>query len=358
MRKPGPLTTIAVLFIIAAALAVWAIVEGRRQRDETAGVLAAQAALLARTLGPGLEAASMAAREVEERAIVRILDNARLLAALQAAGGMSPDLAAALAEQNDIASIYRVCRNRPPVYLAGETVPDPILERSMEVLTGGSDELLLGFDREQNMEHIAAVVRASNENAVLIRVHVQSIGAYSSGIGVLHLLERLAGSDGVLYLGYQESPGDSFLWASWDGEPLPEEDSTGALRTVRGRDVFETVVPVSVPAGFEAELRVGLDGGPLKLATASAVRRTTLIGIVLVFFSLALAAIALLARQRAFEREDGHPEDERNGDGASQERAPGRRRRSHRGTGPRGPFAAERYFPGGPAYPAQARRRE
>ena len=303
MRKPGPLTTIAVLFIAAAALAAWAIAEGRRQRDETAGVLAAQAALLARTLGPGLEAASMAAREVEERAVVRILDNARLLAALQGAGGLSPDLAAALAEQNDIASIYRIHRNGPPAYLAGETVPDPILERSMEVLTGGIDELLLGFDREQDLEHIAAVVRASNESAVLIRVHVQSIRAYSAGIGVLNLLERLAGSDGVLYLGYQESPGDRFLWASWDGKPLPEEYSTGELRTVRTRDVFETVVPVSVPAGFEAELRVGLDGGPLKLASASAVRRTTLIGIVLVFFSLALAGIALLARQRALERE-------------------------------------------------------
>ena len=293
----------AVLFIAAAALAAWAVTEGRRQRDETAGVLAAQAALLARTLGPGLEAASTAAREVEEDAVVRILDNARLLAALQATGAMTPDLALTLAEQNDIASIYCIGRTTPPRNLAGETVPPPVLRQAEELLSGESDELLLGFDLEQDMEHIAAVVRATEESAVLVRAHVHSVRDFAAGIGVESLLRRLAGSEGVLYLGYSETPGDLFLWASWDGEEMPSESAIGVLRTVRSRDVFEAVVPVSAPAGFEAELRVGLDGGPLKTASVSAARRTTLVGIVLILFSLALVGIALLARKRALEQE-------------------------------------------------------
>ena len=293
----------AVLFIVAAALAAWAVLEGRRQREQTAGVLAAQAAVLARSLGPGLEAASAAAREIEEDALVRILDNARILAAFQASGGLTPDLAATLAEQNDVASIYFIRSATGPRNLAGETVPASVLEQAQEVLAGEADEALLGFDREQGLDHISAVVRTRMAAGVLVRSHVPSARESAAGIGVESLLGRLAGADGVLYLGYTESPGDRFLWASWDGEELPAEPAIGALRTVRSRDVFEVVVPVSAPAGFEAELRVGLDGVPLKRASASAVRRTTLVGIVLAFFSLALASIALLVRNRSMERE-------------------------------------------------------
>ncbi len=293
----------AVLFIAAAAVAAWAVAEGRRQRDRTAGVLAAQAAVLARSLGPGLEAASAAAREIEEDAWVRILDNARLLAAFQASGGMTPDLAAGLAEQNDIASIYRLGHATRPRNLAGETIPAAVLQQAQAVLTGEADELLLGIDREEDTEHISAAVRSTGDSAVLVRAHVASARAFAAGIGVESLLRTLAGSDGVLYLGYTESPGGRLQWASWDGEALPPEAATGVLRTVRSRVVYEAVVPVSAPAGFDAVLRVGLDGEPLKLASASAARRTTLVGIVLLFFSLALAGLAVMDRNRSLERE-------------------------------------------------------
>jgi signal transduction histidine kinase len=299
------LTTMIPLLILTIALAAWAIHEGRRQRQETAEVLAAQATLLARTLGPGLEAASTAAREIEESAASRVLENTRILSVLWQSGGLTATTAESLAEQNDIDTIIRLDRSGAPKLIAGTPVSETLLRQMDEVIAGEADEMVLGPQLEDGVEHIAAVVRTTDGGAIFARVHAPSSLAYSGAIGTANLLHRLAGSGGVLYLGYSVSPGGKPLEASWDGEPIPPVSSDGdGRRTVRGREVFEVVVPVSAPAGFQASLRVGLDGQPLAAASVSAVRRTAMVGIVLSVFSLALVFIALLSRSRVLEREE------------------------------------------------------
>ncbi len=292
------------LLVLAMALAAWAIHEGRNQRRETAEVLAAQATLLARTLGPGLEAASTAAREIEETSTAKVLENTRILAVLQQSGGLTAAAAGALAEQNDLDSIVHLDRAGSQSVSVGAPVPDALRRQAVEVIEGKADEMILGPQMEDGVEHIAAVVRTVDGGAVIVRVHARSNLAFSGTIGAANLLQRLAGSGGVLYLGYTVSPGGEPLEASWDGEPIPPGlDAGDGRRTVRGREVYEVVVPVSAPAGFQASLRVGMDGRPLAAASASAVRRTAMVGIVLSVFSLALVFIALLTRSRAVERE-------------------------------------------------------
>jgi signal transduction histidine kinase len=293
------------LLILAAALALWAVHEGRQQRRETAEVLATQAALLARTLGPGLEAASTAAREIEESAAARVLENTRILAALRRAGGLTETTAVSLAELNDFDSIVQLGPDGTPSLSVGAPVPDELLSQAGDVIAGKADEMVFSPQQEEGLEHIAAVVRTADGGAVLARVHAPSGLAFSGSIGAANLLRRLAGSESVLYLGYTVSPGGAPLEASWDGEPIPPVlTGSEGRRTVRGREVYEVVVPVSAPAGFLATLRVGLDGRPLAEASASAVRRTAMVGIVLSVFSLALVFIALLSRSRAMEREE------------------------------------------------------
>lgn len=298
------LTTMIPLLILAVALAAWAIHEGRQQHRETASVLAAQATLLASTLGPGLEAASSAAREIEENTAARILENTRILAALRQSGGLTTEMALSLAEQNDLDSIIAFDRHGVQRLAVGPPVPNELIDQAQEVVGGKADEMILGPQPEEGVEHIAAVVRTEDGGAILARAHAPSSLAFSGAIGTDNLLRRLAGSDGVLYLGYAISPGGPPLEASWDGEPIPAQaDRDQGSRRVRDREVFEVVVPVSAPAGFQATLRVGLDGRPLAQASASAVRRTAMVGIVLSVFSLALVFIALLSRSRTLERE-------------------------------------------------------
>ncbi len=293
------------LLILAVVLALWAVHEGRQQRQETAEVLATQAALLARALGPGLEAASTAAREIEESAAARVLENTRILAVLRQSGGLTGSTAGSLADQNDLDSIIHLGRDGIPSLSVGAPVPDELLRQAGDVIAGRADEMLFSPQQDDGVEHIAAVVRTADGGAVLVRVHAPSGFAFSGAIGAANLLQRLAGSESVLYLGYTVSPGGAPLEASWDNGPIPPElTGTENRRTVRGREVYEVVVPVSAPAGFLATLRVGMDGRPLAQASASAVRRTAMVGIVLSVFSLALVFIALLSRSRAMEREE------------------------------------------------------
>jgi signal transduction histidine kinase len=140
---------------------------------------------------------------------------------------------------------------------------------------------------------------------VLVRIHAGSGRIFAAQIGVENLLDRLLGSGGVLYLSYREEPAGIRGEATWDGGPVPpHSEHIADLLQVRGRTVFEVDVPVSSPAGTHAFLRVGLDGAPLVRAAVSGMRRTTLIGIVLVSFSVSLGGAALVVRRRAADREE------------------------------------------------------
>ena len=79
---------------LPAALLLWAVREAEGERREVERALRTEAALLAQTLGPALAAASAAARELDELLARKLLDDARLLARLEAAGALPPAAAA------------------------------------------------------------------------------------------------------------------------------------------------------------------------------------------------------------------------------------------------------------------------
>jgi len=299
-----PLVTMIPLLLLAILLGAWAIHEGRRQQLETASALTSQAALLARTLGPGLEAASTAAREIEENTAARVLEITRVLAALGHSGRIDRQAAESLAEQNDLDSLALFDSSGTPRLAIGQPLPREVLAPLQDLFAGRADEIVIGPQLEDGMEHVAAAVRTTAGGAVVIRVHAPSSMAFSGSIGTANLLERLAGTGSVLYIVYTMDPGGQKLEASWDGGEVPAALENGGRRSVRGRDIFEVAVPVGAPAGYRAALRVGMDGEPLGKATASAVRRTAMVGIALSVFSLALVFIALLSRARTVEREE------------------------------------------------------
>ena len=100
MRSIRPGVMIAVLAVIGVMLLAWAAYEARKQRREIEEALATEATLLARSLGPGLAAASSSLRELDELVAWRLLDNARLLSELHAAGGLQFGPADRIAEKS------------------------------------------------------------------------------------------------------------------------------------------------------------------------------------------------------------------------------------------------------------------
>jgi signal transduction histidine kinase len=287
------------LALVVALLLAWTVHEARVQSRAVEDSLTHQAEVLARALGPGLAAVSHAARELEETTTWRLLDNARLFAELGSA--LTPQRLESLALDAGLDSVAFYDRSGRRVLSTAETPPAGIEPRLAEVVAGRADELVLGTSVDDGVEHSSAAAALPGGGAVLVRIHASSGEVYSRQLGVRNLLAHLVGTPGVLYLIHREEPGGAVTEAAWDGgEPPPP---AGGLRTVRGRAAYEVEVALESPAGRASRLRVGLDASALRGAARDALRRSLLVGVVLVGFVVAAASLALLQRQRTVEAE-------------------------------------------------------
>ena len=296
----------AVLLGFGLLLTGWATFEARRQRQATEAALTESASLLATALGPGLVAASAAVRELDEIVSWKLLDNARLFAALGLTGRTSFAELERLAEDNGLDSVVFVDSRGETEFAAGEALDPALVAETGDILSGRTEELILGSSRDPAAEHIAAAVARPEGGAVMVRLEAWAARTFARRLGVENLLTQLVGTGGVLYLAYREGAYGLAAGASWDGLPAPPPDETGQrLRPLRGRSAFEVEVPLeALPGQGEAVLRVGLDGAPLERAAAAAMRRTLLVTIVLAAFAVAATAFAALSRLRAREREE------------------------------------------------------
>jgi signal transduction histidine kinase len=293
------------LVVAGIVLAAWGLFESSRQRLEIEEALVTEARLLARSLGPGMAMASSSVREIDELVTWRLLDNARLLARVHAAGALTAESLSRVVEDNGLDTVALVDSRGSVRLVAGEPVPEKIGDQLEELTIGSAEEIVLGSSVEDGVEHIGVAVVTHDGGAVLVRIHPTSSQTFARLLGVENLLHSLVGSGGVLYLGYGEEPGGVALEASWDDGPVPVAGDGGpSLKPVRGHSVFEVEVPVDAPAGTRRMLRVGLDAAPLNRAASAATRRTLLVGFVLAGFGLAVAGVAVVSRLRALERDD------------------------------------------------------
>ncbi len=310
MAQPRKLLWTLALIALATLVGSWTFYEVRQQKAEIETELAAQAAVLAYSLGPGLTAASNAAREIDEIIIWKLLDNARLLAEYSLSDPELPQRVEWIAEANGLDWVaYLDADGEPALVFGDEPFPDrpgpkgPI-EEVRGVISGRGDEIILDPVLEDGIEHLAVAVGRPGGGAVVVRIEALAAQTYVRSLGVANLLERLVGSAGVLYLSYSEEPDGIQAQATWDGGPLPPAgDPAEGLRSVRDRSVYEVAVPLESPAGSRSSLRVGLEGSPLRRAAISAMRRSVLVGTVLAAFGFVAVAFALVTRLRGQERE-------------------------------------------------------
>jgi signal transduction histidine kinase len=299
---------LALATLAAALLVAWVVAEGRRERTAVEASLAGQARLLAQALGPALASASAAERELLELLTWKLLDNARLLGELEAAGRLDLEEAAELLEPNGLTALWRLGADGSPVWEAGSPVARAAgaAERaSLEsaaagAVRGAGDEWVLEAGGPAGGGLIAAGVRTHDGGGLFTAAAPGESFAFARRIGVDSALRELVTTPAVLYLRYREDPAGLEAEAAWDGGPVPVAAPNGELR---GRPCFEVDVPVAAPAGRSASLRVGLDGAPLSAAGVAALRRTTLAAIVLAVVGILSLAAALTERGRARERD-------------------------------------------------------
>lgn len=292
--------SILVLVAAAAGLLGWTVLEGRRQRAEIEAAVSAHAAVLAASLGPGLAAAETAERELDDLLASRLLDGARLLS-LQRPDAAALDRFVAAGPFDSIAyldargAVETLAGTAPGAALAADCVT-ALSDREV-------DELVLSTPSDDGSVTLAAAVERADGGTVLVSLDVAHGHAFANGLGVERLLEGIVGSGGVVYLELVREEAGTVAGATWDGGPLPPPAAAGTLTSLRGHRVFEVSAAVAAPAGARARLRVGIDAAPLQAAAASALRRTTLVALVLLLATVAGAAYTVVRAGRLRERE-------------------------------------------------------
>ncbi|MCB9378666.1 MAG: hypothetical protein H6511_07860 [Holophagales bacterium] len=303
-----PRTFVGLVLLVAAgvALACWTWVEAERQRLDIETALQTEAALLAESLAPGLASASDALREIDDAVAERLLDDARILAELARASDPDAEVLERIAEANGLDTIALLDRAGRVRRRVGDPLDGGIVETLAPLLAGETQEALLSPEIDDDSDHRAAAVALPRGGAVVVHLHATSAYAFARTLGLDNLLARLVRAESVLYLAYREEPGPKEVVATWDGGPVPPPSAAtdaGRLAPLRDRVAFEVEVPVETPAGHRASLRVGLDGAAIERASVAGLRRTALVGVVLVGLGLASAAYALLRRERDRERQ-------------------------------------------------------
>jgi signal transduction histidine kinase len=236
----------------------------------------------------------------------KLLDNARLFAAVGLSGATSFAELERLAEDNGLDSVAFLDARGVTRFATGEELDPALVAEIDDILSGRTEELILGSSLHPSDEHIAAAVARSGGGAVMVRIEASAARTFARRLGVDNLLASLASTSGVLYLAYRVGPDGQVAEASWDGGPIPPPGGADQrLRPLRGRSAFEVEVPLeALPGQGEAVLRVGLDGARLERAGAAAMRRTLLVGIVLAAFAVTATAFAAVSRLRGREREE------------------------------------------------------
>lgn len=308
MRRIRLLALLLAGVSLPALLLLWAVREAESERRDIERALRSEAVLLAQTLGPALASASAASRELDELLARKLLDDARLLARLEAAGALPPATAADLLLESDgLDGLIRLGPDGALLWRAGRPGRPGDVERLRRdlapLLAGAAEELVAGSAR-RSRGPVTAAVRTRDGGALAAIADPRRAFAFGAQLGVRNLLRRLVANEAVLYLIYEERPSGLRVTAAWDGGTVPVPDAP-APDTLRGRPVLEVAVPVASPAGRAAALRVGLDGAPLRRAVSSGARRTALLGALLAALGVASAAFALAQRARAREREEG-----------------------------------------------------
>lgn len=295
---------IALAVILALLLLTWTILEAQRQRTQVEETLTAQAALLSQSLSPALASASDATLEIDEMISWRLLDNARLLAELWSSGLDDPKRLEELAEASGLDSALFFRSDGREQLAVGEPIPGPIVGQLDDLFTGRARELVVGSSLEDGIEHLGAAATGPSGDVVLVRIHPASARSLVQRLGVGHLLDTLAGSGGVLYLSYHEEPGGTVAEASWDSMEVPQVPPKERKPFgLRGQTVIEMAMPVETQAGSRGTLRIGLDASALQREGTATMRRTLLVGLVLLAFAVSASGYAVVSRLRARDRE-------------------------------------------------------
>lgn len=278
---------------IAALLLGWIEIESRARQREIEELVVTEGSALVESLGHAVEHALIASGEVEELASARLLDLARLLDWLEAAGGLSRERLSRLADDLGVHHVLYFDRTGRrtleacPDDATGAPHASPYETALEPLLADAADEMVLGTRQAPygNEMRYAAAVRRRQGGAVLVVMDATDMLALQRQLSPADLMDAVASAGGLRYAALEDNEGRVLA------------GSKG--RREGGEDSLDFVRPITARHGEAGRLRVGLPAEAIVVAARSSRWRTaTFVLVALALASTAAGVVVTAGRSR------------------------------------------------------------
>ena len=301
LLRPGYLAALAGCMALVLGAFTWYELSGSRRL--MLNTLKEGAVSLVEAVARAGENALRADAEIEMLVVERLLDNARLIAALEQQGEVSEDLLGRIAGENDLFEIDIIdADGRFRSSSDKNSQVEYELEDLAPILRGESDELVFGFDED---ELYAVAIARPDGGAIVVRALHSRMLALRLTSGTGRLIQDIGANKGVVYmvlqdtLGIVAASGDVEKMGSIASDPFLQEGLAGdeahsRMSTFGTLPVFETVMPFRTDGQTLGLLRVGLSVEKLEAEEArDKLQLVLLAGLLLILGAIAVGVVTV-----------------------------------------------------------------
>ena len=309
LSKLQPKIIITVALIVGALMVISAFIELRQSKSEILHLLTEQSSSLIETVTQSSINALNSSEEIENLITERLINNARLIRALDSLNILTHQKLVEIGKENSLYRINifnkegtRVLSNRIPE--ADHPHGEENINRAKElapIFKGGLDEYIIGLkDAEftDGQRFAVAVARANKKGAIVINMNAEEFLEFRKRIGLGKIIKDISDNSGIEYIVLQDSIGILAAGSSVDTMSSIASDPflITALKSdiiftrtheFKNHEVFETVKRLEYGGATIGIFRIGLSLDEVRAVEDRMKRR-------LIIISLVLAAIGVV----------------------------------------------------------------
>ena len=309
LNKLQPKIIIVVALIVGTIMIISAFIELRQSKAEILHLLTEQSSSLIETVSQSSINALNSSEEIENLITDRLINNARLIRALDSLNLLTHQKLVEIGKENSLYRINifnkdgtRVLSNRIPE--ADHPHGEENINRAEElapILKGGLDEYVIGLKEAEFTEgkrFAVAVARANKRGAIVINMNAEEFLEFRKRIGLGKIIRDISDNQGIEYIVLQDSLGILAAGSSVDTMSSITSDPflITALKSdiiftrtheFKNHEVFETVKRLEYGGETIGIFRIGLSLDEVHAVEDRMKRR-------LIIISLVLAAIGIV----------------------------------------------------------------
>lgn len=316
--KLKPRAVVLISILIAVVMFTSSYIELNQSKRDIFILLYEHSSALIESIIQSSDNTLNASFEIEDLITERLLDNARLIKNIDAAGKITESELIRIGKENNL---YRInIFDKSGKRTLTNRVPEPDHEygedninradRLEPILSGKTDELIIGLKQAEFVDgerFAVAVARSNNKGAIVVNIDAEEFLEFRKRIGIGKILQEMTKHHGIEYIVLQDTLGILAASEKIDTlEAIPGSDFlTNALTTdstfsrvtdFSSDEVYEVVKQFVFDNEIVGIYRIGISLEDIRNVESRMIRRLIIISIILAAISIIVLSIIFTAQ--------------------------------------------------------------